>query len=614
MAGTFLFSVLVFPASGVQAKEYKDSNPDDYVTKEFNVTVEFDRSHTASVTEEIQVDFRQSHHGITRNIPMAKDDTYEIKNISAENYKYNVEEDGNNKVIRIGDADKYLTGEQTYKLHYQIEYYEDMDGTADFLAQNMLPTEWETSIRKARLKLVMPEKIDLEHLQIYAGKYGVDDLTAWKEKFKLTADGNTLVLTGKNLPKGYGVTLRDTKLSDGYWSETRSFSEAHKKVILTIMIIAAICGGLPVFLWILYGRDKKIVEVVEFYPPDDMTPAEVGYALDEELEDSEMMTMVFYLADKGYLTIEQEKKHFILRKEKEPVEEEPDFVRTFFKGLFLKKDSFRTARPSSSFRKLFDKSKGEAVKAYEEKYGEVYSLKSSLSRYACILFMAVNMAVFCMLLDGFDGIYAAAIPAVLSFFGMIRAWKGFDNISTKSGAGAFRILTGAILYAAGVLVIPWMYNSYPVREHVYAFLVSQAVIFLFSLIMERRSEKGTEIMGRLYGFRRFIKQAEYDRIVALSEEDPEYFYHILPYAVVLGLETAWTKHFEKIKIPKPYWYRSGDAAFLYSSVWCSRMIDSCTRTAVPPAPSSGSSGGYSGGSSGGGFSGGGGGGGGGGAW
>lgn len=35
------------------------------------------------------------------------------------------------------------------------------------------------------------------------------------------------------------------------------------------------------------------------------------------------------------------------------------------------------------------------------------------------------------------------------------------------------------------------------------------------------------------------------------EEDSKYFYHILPYATVLGLETEWSKHFDNIHIPVP---------------------------------------------------------------
>ncbi|MCR5154791.1 MAG: DUF2207 domain-containing protein, partial [Lachnospiraceae bacterium] len=594
--------------------EYNDSDPYDYITKEFNVTMVFDESHTATVTEEIKVNFIQSHHGITRNIPLATDNTYEVKNVSVAGYNYNVEETGNNTMIRIGDADRYLSGDQTFVISYKIEYYKDTDSFADYLAQNLLPTEWDTSIRNATLVMTMPSEIDWTDMQIYAGKYGASSTTAWEEYFTKSVKGNTITLTGVNLPKGYGVTLRDTNLPDGYWSGAVDFLEAHKYITTGVIIIAVITALLAFLMWYKNGRDEKIIETIEFYPPNNMTPAEVGYALDGSLEDSEMMTMVFYMADKGYLTIEQEKKNFLLKKGNPVPDSEPTYIKTFINGLFKKKDVVDTKRVSSSFRSSFDSAKSQVKTAYAKKYGEVFEAKSSICRYTCLVLALINMAALCILHEGFEGIFLAAFPVVAVLLGAIIAWKGYDNISTKSGGGKAAILIGGIIYLIGTCIACLFYLGFPSKLHLGVYFISQMIIFIFSFVMQKRSKENTELMGKLYGFRTFIKEAEYDRIVALCDEDPQYFYHILPYAAVLGLETAWTKHFEKIHIPEPTWYVSDAGDFVYSAVWCNRILNACTRTAIPTPPSSGSSGGYSGGFSGGGFSGGGGGGGGGGAW
>ena len=77
-----VFSCL-FLVTPAMAEEYQDSDSKDYITKRFDVTVEFDKAHRANVTEVIQVKFVQSHHGITRNIPIAKDKTYAIHDLKA---------------------------------------------------------------------------------------------------------------------------------------------------------------------------------------------------------------------------------------------------------------------------------------------------------------------------------------------------------------------------------------------------------------------------------------------------------------------------------------------------------------------------------------------------
>ena len=143
------------------------------------------------------------------------------------------------------------------------------------------------------------------------------------------------------------------------------------------------------------------------------------------------------------------------------------------------------------------------------------------------------------------------------------------------------------------------------------------IILILTIFMRARTKENMQLMGRLMGFRDFIRKAEYDRLKRLSEENPEYFYEILPYAAVMGLRSAWASKFTQISPQQPSWYSSYERGpYVYHVLWCNHLLDRCVVHGAPTKSSSsgGSSGGYSGGFSGGGFSGGGGGGGGGGAW
>ena len=101
----------------------------------------------------------------------------------------------------------------------------------------------------------------------------------------------------------------------------------------------------------------------------------------------------------------------------------------------------------------------------------------------------------------------------------------------------------------------------------------------------------------------------------LCEDNPEYFYNILPYAYVLGVSDVWIKKFEHIAIPQVEWYATSSStnSEIFSSYSTRRLFSTISHAATPVVKSSSSlSGG--GGFSGGGFSGGGSGGGGGGSW
>ena len=137
-------------------------------------------------------------------------------------------------------------------------------------------------------------------------------------------------------------------------------------------------------------------------------------------------------------------------------------------------------------------------------------------------------------------------------------------------------------------------------------------------------------MGRLLGLRRFIETAEAPRINALVEENPNYFYDILPYAYVMGVTKKWAKRFEHVQVEPPVWYGGTYDMPVFNTIYFANSmsdfghaVNSNATFSIPDTSSNGGFTGGSGGSSfgggfsggfGGGFSGGGGGGGGGGFW
>jgi len=55
----------------------------------------------------------------------------------------------------------------------------------------------------------------------------------------------------------------------------------------------------------------------------------------------------------------------------------------------------------------------------------------------------------------------------------------------------------------------------------------------------------------------------------MVESDPQLFYHVLGYAIVLGLETVWAKKFKGIAIEQASWYvtsRPISDALFYSAL------------------------------------------------
>ena len=159
----------------------------------------------------------------------------------------------------------------------------------------------------------------------------------------------------------------------------------------------------------------------------------------------------------------------------------------------------------------------------------------------------------------------------------------------------------------------WAYGA-PMSQYIIVALF--AVCFLLGELIGRfkvDTPYRVQMMGRLLGFREFIKTAEKPRLESLQAEDPAYFYKVLPYAMVFKLSDKWAKLFKDIDVKKPEWYDSPNA--LTGAALTSHMTSSLfssTRDAIKVVSHDSRSASHS--SSGGGFSGGGGGGGGGGSW
>ena len=118
---------------------------------------------------------------------------------------------------------------------------------------------------------------------------------------------------------------------------------------------------------------------------------------------------------------------------------------------------------------------------------------------------------------------------------------------------------------------------------VIAFIIILAVSMFLAAHISRRSRYGSDRLAEALGYKEFIDKVEKDRIKELADEDPEYFYHVLPFAMVFGLADSWADKFRGIPITEAKWYSSPYPfdPFIYSA-FCRRWRDDYIRNIDPP--------------------------------
>jgi len=543
----------------------------------FETTIQLNQDSSLVIEEKITYDFGQAlRHGIYRDIIIkykARGGNYnlrvsDIKVVDENDQPYNFEVSYPNKYVRIkiGDADKEISGRKIYKIRYKIQRAINYFNDYDELYWNATGNEWSVAINKAKTLVFLPQEIKASQLQkaCFTGSYGET-----KECSGNQAMGDsdhlvkTLVFEENNLEPQNGLTIV-VGLPKGIINEPNFWQSAWEtfkdNLILLLPLIILIF-----FLrwWYKYGRDPqgRGTIVAEFEAPDNLTAAEVGTIIDEHAQYKDLSAEIISLAVRGYLKITRLKEGKLFKKTDyslEQLKSADDLENKFDKELMQSFFSGGKEVKLSSLKNKLSKKLKEIVKLiYETVTNKGYFVKSPAkvrTKYIII--------------------------SVIFFF--LAFWLG-----------------GVFFGTLGVV----------------SFIICGIIILIFSFLMPARTKKGVLAREHILGLKNYLQVAEKDRLKFHNApaKNPAHFEKLLPYAMVLGVEKEWAKQFEDIYKQNPSWYNDSTLTHFTALAFVNNLhsFQSQAQSTMSYAHSASASGS---GFSGGGFSGGGFGGGGGGSW
>lgn len=583
-----------------------------YDIEQYHVDVNVTSYNTYEITETIQVKYSEYRHGIYRNLPLVNrvyrtDGSSDVVRARVENVecsdKKKISIENSTCQIRIGDTDKKIIGEKVYTLSYDYVMGKDVLSGADEFYFNIVGTEWEdTTIQNVTFSIHMPEDFDEQKIGFsygFSGSVNTDGI--WYSVQENTING--MLNQDIILNSGEGLTIR-LELPEGYFKKDTSIEMLPSIVFFLGIVI--VCVGY--FLWQKYGKDDPYVETVEFYPPDGYNSAELGFFYKGVVVGDDIVSLVVYLAQKGYLRIiegsAKNDKGFTLMKEKEYDGNNP-FEREFFLGLFQKGDFVTDSDLNNKFYVTVNSITKQLSKKYMKQIFYPNSLNKDWGLYVLLTimyFLSCWNPVYLNNYSIFSSIYAIGITEFLFIF-MFSALFTFGKLWEK-------ILSGVIVGVFAIFMgFVFMGNGFAMADRSYfgAFvftLVMTGVVAFFSHILPKRTHWGNQMLGRSLGFKRFLETAEKPKLEAMVAENPEYFYEILPYTYVLGVSDEWMKKFETLLSEPPRWYQGHGGSHFSSARFRTFMSSTMTRanssmTSSPRSSGGGSSGGGSGGGGGG---------------
>lgn len=616
-------------SSTIFAREDQFENERLYF-KDFHVEIEVSEEGLIKVFTTIDTFFNSSSHGIyayipqeyTMNFPSGEYRYYwpvkHFKNLSDHPVKIDSEDVFK---VRFGDADVYVSGLQTYTYSYEIQSQDVDIENLDLFYFNILGEGWENPIENYSFKVTLPKSFDASKVFLYSGRYK----DSGNEKIDYHIDGN--VISGHNtqplLPRE-SVTL-EVPLMDGYFN-----FPAPTNYRLGLLFGLGIITLLAVLWFIKYGRDEKLVETVEVYPPAGLSSAMVGYIYDRSADTLDIVSLFIQWASKGYLAIEVDKEDdqiIYFEKLTDISPEEPLMEKRMFSKLFEKKDRVSNKDLENKFYHQINRMKKD-IAGYFTKDKAIYNTTSDSKQLVLALLNAVAMIgfIFAALYERYNllafVIEGLIIGGITVLAHTVVSLLFLIQLSTQKKSYQFVRLVGELLITLVMgSIYAWLLNGVGKFDSFAILALGLYIVtLLFTVNMNQRTAYGNKMLGKIMGLKHFIEISEKDRLERLIDENPSYFFDVLPFAYVLGVSNKWAHKFENIAMQPPTGYAGSypfSPVFYANRLTNSVNVASHALTSVPVSKNTGKggfSGGSFGGGGGGGFSGGGFGGGGGGGW
>lgn len=609
-----------------------------YVITDYDVYVKVSENNVLDVVERLTLDFSRERHGFYYDLQTSGTGYRDIngKSVATEYnqnvYDFNVQgapfelsREGDFLTAKIGDPDRLVSGKQEYIISYKCAVGDDGFDEFDDFYRNIINCNKGDTIQNASFIIELPKDFDESKANVSLAAYGYSDSSGvvWEKDGNSLKGHSTRPMTGGEI-----MTVR-MEFPEGYFVNETVLEPWD----YALLVISGLLVLLSLALWLAYGRDAKMFPTVEFYPPDGMTSAEAGYAIDGCVDDKDVVSLILYWADKGYLKIDEiGKVDFELVKLKE-LHNAKSYEQTMFDKLFENGDAVAVSSLKYNFYTTMSATKSGVINYFESSDDrQLYTKASKRARafMGLATMLPIAIELFRYTYNYFYDLITALIVSVvvsllislpvLILVRVAEKWR-----STKKSSRTAQLIISVVLLGLALLgymaVTPLVFrvNSWIVIAVTAA---ATLIMLLLTMIMKKRTKQGGEWLAKLIGFQNFIDKAEKDRILLLVEQNPSYFYNVLPYAYVLGVTDKWAKNFEGIGIEPPSWYNGyyGSQMFnawLFTSMMTHNMSQFHSVMVSRPAPQGGS-GGFSGGGGGfggGGFSGGGfGGGGAGGSW
>ncbi len=563
----FWLTVALLPmgrVNPVRASAEENTVSTDWIAIEkYDIHMDIGVDRQVRVQEKIQVRFlRKNLTMFCRSLPVESARYYDISAKCEGNPDFYFEVKDNPDTNAFFDINCIGGAEAgnvwTYEIAFTMENGSGSIHTSKGMHIDVVPFGFTVPLQNVTAEMHFPYAVAREDLQAYVG-YGNTTPVAMGE---LSADGKTYTFSVDTLEVEYN-SIFEERVAKGVsvaFQMDGKFADYHAKRFFTdgMWIIAlggVVAGALAFLARMLLSRRTEIATVVNFTAPDNLDPMKMGKLLDGQTDEDDVTSMIYYFANKGYLTID-------LSNEDNPVftkiQELPNSAlpheNTLFNGLFASGNTVSVEDLQLQYYKYVDTAKMQvpAPKMYTKPSIWAYVSGGIISvLYAMLITMllgVLRLGTTYSYILGIMWFIPAGLVLIVGYMleGYRYKWK-------KQVRNIFRIAQ-AVVMGLGIVICTLLFSRHFLTgyERIVIYLFASVIPFITQNAICRTPEY-CETLGGILGFKEFIIATEEDKIKFMLQENPKLYYKILPYAQVLGVTDEWEEKFKNILIAPPDW-------------------------------------------------------------
>lgn len=306
------------------------------------------------------------------------------------------------------------------------------------------------------------------------------------------------------------------------------------------LVPMGICAAAALLYWLLLMRCLPLLRQRRTEALEGVTAGELGSHLTAAGADLTMM--VFTWAELGYLRIIPDKRGRVyLQKRMNMGNERTAFENRCFRSLFSKGDVVdATGVP---YARLCIKVSG-TISGVQEMY------RRSAGNSYIFRVLSCGVSLFCGICYACNFTTNSTLQVILSIglglMGVVTAWMIQDGMYRLHIRGKIPLylstLCTVLWTVLGILAGAWYVGLLAV--------LAQHLAGLAAAYGGRRSDIGRHQAGLILGLRHHLATLSKDDLERITENDPDFFFRMLPCAIAMGVDTQFAKRFGDMKLPQ----------------------------------------------------------------